>query len=133
MQKNEIKENIIKPLMNKGYHVYFVGGCVRDEILGCTPKDYDVVTDATPDEIHEVFNDRNIIDINSEAFGIVVLSLFGENVEIATMREDRECDGRHTNVTYTKNIRTDALRRDFTINALYMDIDDNIIAKKELI
>lgn len=127
MQKNEIKENIIKPLMNKGYHTYFVGGCVRDEILGCTPKDYDVVTDATPDEIHEVFNDRNIIDINSEAFGIVVLSLFGENVEIATMREDRECDGRHTNVTYTKNIRTDALRRDFTINALYMDIDDNII------
>ena len=67
-----------------------------------------------------------IIDIKSESFGIVVINIDGENIEIATFRKDRECDGRHADVVYADPIIEDAERRDFTINALYEDKYGNI-------
>lgn len=129
MFKEEIKENVMKPLLNGGFQVYFVGGCVRDEILGKQPNDYDIVTNATPEQIHNIFD--KFVDINSEAFGITVININGENVEIATFRKDRECDGRHTNVTYANTIEEDSQRRDLTINALYEDINDTVLDPTE--
>lgn len=119
MDKQKIINEVLIPLENAGFKAYFVGGCVRDELLGKDPHDYDVVTNARPDDIHRIF--PKIIDIKSESFGIVVINIDGENIEIATFRKDRECDGRHADVTYADTIIEDAERRDFTINALYQD------------
>ena len=124
MDKQKIIKEVLTPIEKAGFKAYFVGGCVRDELLGKEPHDYDVVTNARPDDIHKLF--PNIIDINSEAFGIVVINIDGENVEIATFRKDRECDGRHADVTYADTMTEDAERRDFTINALYEDRYGNI-------
>lgn len=121
MDKEYIKKTVLQPILDHGYQAFFVGGCVRDKLMKMAPHDYDVVTSATPDQVHSIFT--SFVDIKSEAFGITVVNVGGENVEIATMREDRECDGRHTDVTYTTDIATDAKRRDFTINALYEDIN----------
>lgn len=124
MDKQIIKEQVMKPLLDAGYQAYFVGGCVRDKVMSIKPHDYDIVTNATPEQIHTVFD--KFVDINSEAFGITVVNVQGENVEIATFRKDRECDGRHTEVTYASTMEEDAVRRDLTINALYEDIDGKI-------
>ena len=124
MDKQKIINEVLIPLENAGFKAYFVGGCVRDELLGKDPHDYDVVTNARPDDIHRIF--PKIIDIKSESFGIVVINIDGENIEIATFRKDRECDGRHADVTYADTIVEDAERRDFTINALYQDKYGNI-------
>lgn len=67
-----------------------------------------------------------IIDIKSESFGIVVINIEGENIEIATFRKDRECDGRHADATYADSMEEDAVRRDFTVNALYQDKDGKV-------
>ena len=124
MDKQKIINEVLIPLENAGFKAYFVGGCVRDELLGKDPHDYDVVTNARPDDIHRIF--PKIIDIKSESFGIVVINIDGENIEIATFRKDRECDGRHADVVYADTIDEDAKRRDFTINALYQDKYGNI-------
>ena len=124
MDKRKIINEVLIPLENAGFKAYFVGGCVRDELLGKDPHDYDVVTNARPEDIHRIF--PKIIDIKSESFGIVVININGENIEIATFRKDRECDGRHADVVYADTIGEDAERRDFTINALYQDKYGNI-------
>ena len=98
MDKQTIINKVLIPIENAGFKAYFVGGCVRDELMGVEPHDYDVVTNARPDDIRKIF--PNIIDINSESFGIVVINIEGENIEIATFRKDRECDGRHADVSY---------------------------------
>lgn len=130
MDKQKIINEVLIPLENAGFKAYFVGGCVRDELLGKDPHDYDVVTNARPDDIHRIF--PKIIDIKSESFGIVVINIDGENIEIATFRKDRECDGRHADVTYADTIIEDAERRDFTINALYEDRYGNIYDPTDL-
>lgn len=123
MTKNEIKEFIMKPIMKKGFNVYFVGGCVRDQVMGVEPHDYDLVTDATPTELHEVFN--HFSEQKSESFGVSMPIVNGEIVEIATMRRDMT-KGRHPVIEFTKDIEEDSKRRDFTINAIYEDIDGKL-------
>ena len=124
MDKQTIINKVLIPIENAGFKAYFVGGCVRDELMGVEPHDYDVVTNARPDDIHKIF--PNIIDINSESFGIIVINIEGENIEIATFRKDRECDGRHADVSYADSMEEDAIRRDFTVNALYQDKDGKV-------
>lgn len=124
MDKQKIINEVLIPLEDAGFKAYFVGGCVRDELLGKDPHDYDVVTNARPDDIHRIF--PKIIDIKSESFGIVVINIDGENIEIATFRKDRECDGRHADVSYADSMEEDAIRRDFTVNALYQDKDGKV-------
>lgn len=123
MTKNEIKEFIMKPIMKKGFNVYFVGGCVRDQIMGVEPHDYDLVTDATPTELHGIFN--HFSEQKSESFGVSMPIVNGEIVEIATMRRDMT-KGRHPVIEFTKDIEEDSKRRDFTINAIYEDIDGKL-------
>lgn len=124
MTKEEIKNAVMLPIKQAGFNVYFVGGCNRDEVLGITPHDYDLCTNATPSELHSIFSDFS--SQNSEIYGVTMPIVNGELVEIATLREDMT-KGRHPEIKFTTSIEKDAARRDFTINALYQDIDGNIL------
>lgn len=97
--KTKIKASIVEELERAGYKTFFVGGCVRDELSGIKPHDYDLVTEAHPDEIKKVLSHFPLVDLgSSEKFGVVVVNLDGSNVEIATFRKDVECDGRKAKV-----------------------------------
>lgn len=135
MDKQTIIKRVLKPIIEEGYKAYFVGGCVRDEIMGIEPHDYDICTDATPEQLHKIFYSYSNVSNNSEKFGVTMPLIpfvdgngntFFEQIEIATFRKDKT-SGRHPEVSFTSDIEEDASRRDFTINALYEDIDGNII------
>jgi tRNA nucleotidyltransferase/poly(A) polymerase len=112
---------VAEELRAAGYEVYFAGGCVRDLLRGTTPKDYDIVTNATPDEVMKLF--RRTVAVGAQ-FGVVrVLIDRGREYEVATYRTDVEySDGRHPDkVAYSSSKEEDVKRRDFTINALLMN------------
>lgn len=112
---------IIDLLHTKGYQAYLVGGCVRDHLLGAHPKDYDVATDARPEQILSHFPHAQRVGAH---FGVVLIhDAAGEQVEVATFRSDRSySDGRRPDrVEFETDPRQDALRRDFTVNALFED------------
>ena len=111
---------IIRRLRDKGHQAYLVGGCVRDLVMGREPKDYDVSTDATPEQVVELF--PNGLTVGAQ-FGVVIVPREPGNVEVATFRSDGlYSDGRHPNeVRYSKTAKEDVERRDFTINGLLMD------------
>ncbi|MBR6071377.1 MAG: CCA tRNA nucleotidyltransferase [Acholeplasmatales bacterium] len=119
---------ILNKLNNNGYLAYVVGGCVRDNLLGKNPSDFDVTTSAMPEEIKEVFKDYKIIDNNGEKHGTITVRYNHENIEITTFRYDGEYnDHRHpSEVEFTRNLEEDLKRRDFTINAIAMDINGKI-------
>ena len=110
---------IIKKLENSGFEAYIVGGCVRDSFLGITPKDYDITTSASPEEIKKCFEDCAVIETGIKHGTVTVVSE-GENIEVTTFRIDGEyIDGRHPeSVQFSKNLLDDLSRRDFTINAM---------------
>jgi poly(A) polymerase len=97
-----------------------VGGCVRDELLGIVPKDYDVATSATPEQVLALFPKAGLVGAH---FGVVLIREGGRQVETATFRSDGVySDGRHPDeVLFQTQPREDVLRRDFTINALLRD------------
>ena len=110
-----------------GFEIRFVGGCVRDVLLGVEPKDVDFCTDATPDEM------RDIAVINKFKFlptgidhGTATIVVDGEPFEVTTLRVDAETDGRHAKVEFTRDFELDAERRDLTINAMSMDTKGNL-------
>ena len=119
---------ILNELNNHNYEAYIVGGSLRDSLLGEMPLDYDITTNATPDEIKEVFNNLHIINNNGEKHGTVTVRYNKENIEITTFRLDGDyIDHRHPdNVYFTRSLEEDLKRRDFTINALAMDINGKI-------
>ena len=126
----EFAVEVVRKLRAAGYDALWAGGCVRDQLLGRVPKDYDVATSATPHEIRELFGRHRTLAIGA-AFGVItVLGRKAEGqIEVATFRQDLGySDGRHPDrVTFT-TAREDAKRRDFTINALFYDpIDDRTI------
>ena len=110
-------KKILERLNNKGYSAYVVGGAVRDLIMGKTPHDYDISTDASPDTVKALFS--KTVDTGIKHGTVTVIE---NNIayEITTFRRDGEySDGRHPeDVEFVKNPRTDCLRRDFTINAM---------------
>lgn len=114
---------IVSRLRGDGHETYWAGGCVRDELLGRTPADYDVATAAPPEIVRNVFGRRRTLAIGA-AFGVItVLGPKGAGqVEVATFRTDAAyTDGRHpAGVTFC-SAREDAKRRDFTINGLFLD------------
>lgn len=111
--------NILDELDKNGFQGFIVGGSVRDLLLGKEPSDYDIATNATPDEIQEVFRDYKTIDIGKN-FGTIIVLCDGNRVEVTTYRtEGRYVDGRRpSEVSFTRNIEDDLSRRDFTINAM---------------
>jgi poly(A) polymerase len=112
---------VIQFLRSRGHKAFLVGGCVRDRLLGGSPKDYDVATDASPAQILTYYPEADRVGAH---FGVVLVSDgAGSQVEVATFRSDDDYrDGRHPErVRFESDPRKDALRRDFTINALFED------------
>lgn len=114
---------VVKQLRAHGFESYWAGGCVRDELLGRTPKDYDVATAARPEQIREVFGKRRTLPIGA-AFGVItVLGPKGAGqIDVATFREDLGySDGRRPDEVRYSSPQADALRRDITINGMFYD------------
>lgn len=115
-----MSQSVIRKLQEAGHQAFWVGGCVRDGLLGRSVKDRDVATSALPDEVLAIFPDARVV---GPRFGIAAVRDGDELVEIATFR--RDCgysDGRRPDrVTYTSDPRVDVLRRDFTVNAILLD------------
>lgn len=110
---------IIESLRKNGFEAYIVGGSVRDSLLGLSPSDYDVTTSATPDEVKRVFFDKKTVDTGILHGTVTVLS-DGKPYEVTTYRVDGDyTDLRHPrSVSFTRSLREDAARRDFTVNAM---------------
>jgi len=112
-------DEIVHRLKQSGYEAYFVGGCVRDFILGNESSDYDIVTSALPDQVMALFS--NTISIGAK-FGVIAVIVQGRPYEVATFRSDDVYeDGRHPSQVHFSSAREDVFRRDFTINGLLMD------------
>ena len=115
---------VIKILQNAGHKAFFVGGCVRDLLLKQEPEDFDIVTSAKPHEVADCFkNVCKVLEVGKN-FGITMILLNNEQIEIATFREDhfsQESDGRHPDSVSFTDMEGDSNRRDFTINALFQD------------
>lgn len=108
----------------KGFEIRLCGGAVRDLLRGITPKDWDMATTALPEQIMAIMQDEGIHVIPTGLQHGTVTAVFeGEHFEITTLRIDAETDGRHATVQYTDDWQLDANRRDFTMNALYLDAD----------
>ena len=113
-------ERVAGALHAHGFQAYLVGGCVRDLLRGVEPKDYDVATDARPEQVLELF--PGALAVGAQ-FGVVGVLEEGERIEVATFRSDGlYSDGRRPDdVSYSTDPREDVLRRDFTINGLLLD------------
>jgi len=127
MNNIEIPQQVlfaINTLQKNNFEAFLVGGCVRDYLLNKTPKDWDITTIATPDEIMEVFNKENIKTLYENDFGTVAVYITDTVLEITTYRiEGCYIDKRHPEcINWTKNLEEDLKRRDFTINAMAMDV-----------
>jgi len=107
-------------LREAGHQAFFVGGCVRDIVLGREPADFDVCTDATPERLQQLFPGSLAVGAQ---FGVIVVVEDSTQVEVATFRSDvGYSDGRHPDrVVYSASAREDVERRDFTINGLLME------------
>ena len=121
--QREFAIEVVRRLRDAGFEALLAGGCVRDELLGLEPNDYDVATNARPEQVRELFGLRRTLAIGA-AFGVISI-LGGKNlqpIEVATFRSDGAyIDGRHpTEVTFT-TAEEDAQRRDFTMNGLFFD------------
>jgi poly(A) polymerase len=122
MTSRELANSICETLRSHGHEALLVGGCVRDILLGREPADYDVATDATPDEVMALFPDSVAVGAQ---FGVIAVQRDGLKVEVATFRADVSySDGRHPDsVVYARTAKEDVQRRDFTINGLLMRHD----------
>ncbi len=120
-----VKE-IIATLQQNNFEAYAVGGCVRDSILGREPNDWDITTSASPEEVKALF--RRTIDTGIE-HGTVTIMVDKVGYEVTTYRIDGKYeDGRHPKeVTFTRNLKEDLLRRDFTINAMAYNDTDGLV------
>ncbi len=111
---------MVKVLREHGHTALFAGGCVRDLLLGRPANDFDVATSATPEQVRALFKRTLLV---GEQFGIVIVRLKGQQIEVATFRVDYDyTDGRRPDrVEYTADPALDAERRDFTVNGLFLD------------
>lgn len=119
--------NVLYTLKDAGYEAYLVGGCVRDLLLGHEPKDFDVATNASPEQVHSLFRRSRLI---GRRFKLVHVRFGRDVIEVATFRAPPEANshvdeqGRIVQDNVFGTLEQDAWRRDFTINALYYNIRD---------
>ncbi len=138
MRNSDLSPNtlkVLKGLIKKGYEAYAVGGCVRDRLLGQQPKDFDVVSNATPEQIKACFRNCRLI---GKRFRLAHITFGREIIEVATFRghhsddsQDKLAkkneDGQLLRDNIFGSINEDAARRDFTFNAMYFDVSDESI------
>ena len=126
MSAREKAISVVQRLRREGYEAYLAGGCVRDMLLHKAPQDYDIATDARPNDIQRVFADT--IPVGAQ-FGVILVMVEGEPFEVASFRHDGPyLDGRRPSAVRYGSLQEDIRRRDFTINGMVYDpIDDRII------
>lgn len=105
-----------------GFEARLVGGAVRDLVMGKQPKDWDMATNALPHQTMKVLEEVGKPFDMSNGHGTVSVVLDGETYEVTTLRVDAETDGRHAQVVFVEDFKLDAGRRDFTMNAMSMDV-----------
>src|SRR5271154_830143 len=126
---------VMHRLENKGFEAFLVGGCVRDRILNRQSKDFDVTTDATPDQVRAIFT--HTIPVGAK-FGVTVVVMDGVQVEVATYRADGVYSDsrRPDNVTYSRSAKEAVVRSDFTMNGLLLnslgDITDYVGGQEDI-
>src|SRR6266542_2772999 len=124
MTERDFAISVVKRLQEAGQQALWAGGCVRDELLGITPKDYDIATSARPEEVQQLF--RRTVAVGA-SFGVVEVlgpRQDGEflKVQVATFRTDAGySDGRRPDQVVYSSAKEDALRRDFTVNGMFFD------------
>ncbi len=125
--KRKAAVEILRRLVGAGFEAYLVGGCVRDLVMGREPKDFDIATNARPDQVVGLFPESLTVGAQ---FGVVIVPREVGNVEVATYRSDgRYADGRHPEeVRFASSAEADVRRRDFTINGLLLDpLSDRVL------
>ena len=119
---------IIDRFKGLGFRIYFVGGCVRDCILGIGASDIDMATDAPPWRTQRIAAELGLrTKMTGARFGSVLVIVDGRPIALTTFRKDLVADGRRATVAFSDAIAEDARRRDFTMNALYADADGNLV------
>jgi tRNA nucleotidyltransferase/poly(A) polymerase len=123
MTPREFAIDVVIKLQQAGFQALWAGGCVRDQLLGLIPKDYDVATNATPEQVRDTFGRKRTLPIGA-SFGVI--TVLGQKrsgpVEVATFRRDSGySDGRHPDSVEFTDAQEDARRRDFTINGIFFD------------
>ncbi len=120
---------VLNKLEKAGFPAYLVGGCVRDEVLGIPPHDYDITTSALPDEIKRVFAKQPLILAGEKHGTVAVILRKNTIVEVTAFRVDGDyADGRHPNeVMFTRDLHADLSRRDFTINAMAWRVQEGLV------
>lgn len=119
---------VLRRLSSAGFSAYAVGGCVRDSLLGAAPQDWDICTNAKPQEIIACFSEERTI-LTGVRYGTVTVLLDGEAFEVTTYRaESVYSDNRHPDeVRFLSSLRGDLARRDFTVNAMAADADGAVV------
>ncbi len=123
----DFAREVVVELRKAGHKAFCVGGCARDTLLGIEPKEYDITTSATPEEVSEIFPHTVPIGVS---FGVILVITGKYQFEVATFRKDQSyTDGRHPDkVIYSSEEQEDVLRRDFTINGmLYDPVQEEVI------
>ena len=119
MTPRDIVLDLLRRLQEAGHEAYLVGGCVRDELRGMAPQDYDMATSARPEEVEALFPQTHAV---GKSFGVILVLEHGHTFEVATFRTESDyTDGRRPNTVTFSDAQTDASRRDFTVNGLFMD------------
>ncbi len=128
--QREFAVEVVRQLQEAGFTALWAGGCVRDWLLGREPADYDVATDARPDDVRKLFGRRKTIPVGA-SFGVIIVQArrSEDNVEVATFRtEGPYLDGRRPDSVRFATPEEDALRRDFTINGMFYDpVTDSVL------
>jgi poly(A) polymerase len=116
---------ICSRLRGSGHSAYFAGGCVRDMVRGCRPKDIDIVTDARPEQVQKIFPRTHAVGAH---FGVIVVLESEFQFEVATFRsDDIYLDGRRPTAVHFSSPEEDAKRRDFTINGMFFDPENDTV------
>ena len=130
-----IAKKIVAKLQHAGFAAFWVGGCVRDFLLGREPQDFDIATDAKPEQVEKLF--AKTIPVGRK-FGVVIVVEGGQQFQVATFRAEADYqDGRRPEKVEFANAEADAARRDFTVNGLFYDpltekIHDWVAGEKDL-
>ena len=121
-------QSIMEILISDGHEAYFVGGCVRDTLFNLKTTDVDIATSAHPKKVLEIMKKAGLKAIPTGIdHGTVTVVADQHSYEITTFREDIETDGRKSKVKFSKSLKEDAKRRDFSINAIYCEHDGTIL------
>lgn len=115
----EFAESVVRRLQEAGHLAYFAGGCVRDQLMGRVPADFDIATSALPEQVMAIFGRAQQVGVS---FGVVLVRKQQQTVEVATFRTDGQySDGRRPDSVQFATAEVDAQRRDFTCNGLFFD------------